>query len=162
MPAVSFSALPDDARVWVFGSSDALSGESERELLAHVDAYLQGWHAHGTPLSCAREWREGRFLAIGVDQSTAGASGCSIDSLFRILQGLEKSLGTSLVAGGRVFYRDQAGAVECVDRPTFGARARAGVIGEETPVFDTSVTTADEYRRRFERVVRDSWHAALV
>lgn len=161
MPVVSFSALPDDARVWVFGTSDALSTESERELLANVDAYLQGWHAHGAPLSCAREWRDGRFLAIGVDQSTAGASGCSIDSLFRILQGLERSLGTSLVSGGRVFYRDEQGVV-CVDRPTFGARARAGVIGEDTPVFDTSVTTAADYRDHFERAVRESWHASLV
>ena len=162
MPVVSFGALPDDARVWVFGSSNVLSGEPERELLAAVDGHLGTWHAHGAPLTCARDWRDGRFLVIGVDQSTAGASGCSIDSLFHILQGIERSLGTSLVAGGRVFYRNPDGEVVAVDRPTFGARARAGLIDEETPVFDTSVTTAGDYRARFERPVKESWHAALV
>ncbi len=162
MPVVSFSALPDDARVWVFGSSNALSGEPERELLEIVDTHLRNWHAHGTPLTCAREWRDGRFLVVGVDQSAAGASGCSIDSLFHSLLGIERSLGTSLVAGGRVFYRGADGAVVCVDRPGFGARARAGAIDEETTVFDTSVTTAADYRARFERAVKESWHAALV
>ena len=42
-----------------------------------VDAFLDQWNAHGSALTCAREWRDDRFLAIGVDQSTAGASGCS-------------------------------------------------------------------------------------
>lgn len=162
MPAVTFDALPGDARVWVFASSDALTNEGEQELLRQVDDHLERWHAHGAPLRSAREWRDGRFLAIGVDQSTAGASGCSIDGLFRVLQSMERALGTSLVAGGRVFYRDTAGGVVCVDRQTFAARARDGVIAGETTVFDTSVTTADDYRTGFERAVRESWHASLV
>ena len=51
------------------------------------------------------------------------ASGCSIDGLFRTLQTLERALGTRLVAGGRVFYRDARGAVCAVSRAEFTARA---------------------------------------
>ena len=109
MPRVPFEMLPDEGRIWVFGVSAALSADSTASLLREVDDYLDGWSAHGAPLTCARDWRDGRFLAIGVDQSTAGASGCSIDALFRILQGTERSLGVALVAGGRVFHRDAAG-----------------------------------------------------
>ena len=162
MPQVTFDALPDDARVWVFGASAPLDDEAAAALLSEVDAYLRQWQAHGAPLTCARDWHAGQFLAIGVDQSTAGASGCSIDALFRILQGLERSLGASLVAGGRVFYRDATGAVQCVDRPTYAARARAGVLGSDTPVFDTTLTSARDYRDRFERPAAASWHAQLV
>ena len=162
MPKVMFEALPDDARVWVFGAQAALSPESEASLLRHVDAYLGDWSAHGMPLTCAREWRDGRFLVIGVDQSTAGASGCSIDALFHILRDLERSLGASLVGGGRVFYRDARGAVQCVDRATFSVRSRSGEIGGDTPVFDTTVTSAAQYRTTFERRASTSWHAQLV
>lgn len=162
MPMVPFDSLPDDARVWVFGASDALRGDLEDALLRHVDSWLAGWQAHGAPLTCARDWRDGHFLAIGVDQSAAGASGCSIDALFHILQGLERTLGTSLVAGGRVFYRDARGDVQCVDRGAYAIRARAGEIGGATPVFDTTVTTAEAYRARFERPALASWHAQLV
>lgn len=162
MPRVLFGELPDDARVWVFGARDLLGVEEERSLLRHVDEYLAAWSAHGVPLTCARDWRDGRFLAIGVDQSTAGASGCSIDALFHILRDLERSLGTSLVGGGRVFYRDARGEVQGVDRATFSVRSRSGEIGADTPVFDTTLTTAADYRARFERPASTSWHAQLV
>ena len=99
MPVVSFETLPDAARVWVFGSEAPLTEDGTAALLRGVDEYLADWKAHGAPLTVAREWRDGRFLAVAVDQSTAGASGCSIDGLFRVLQQLAGAAGTSLVAG---------------------------------------------------------------
>src|SRR5829696_1295432 len=110
MPAVNFEALPPDARVWVFASDRALQGEDAKMLLESVDAFLDAWKAHGAPLRSARTWRDGQFLAIGVDPTAEQASGCSIDGLFRGLRELEQRLATRLVAGGRVFYRDAAGA----------------------------------------------------
>ena len=162
MPAVPFASLPDDARLWVFAAADPVRGEAAERLLAEVDQFLDRWAAHGTPLRAAREWRDDRFLAVAVDQSTAGASGCSIDGLFRSLRALEPALGTSLLGGGRVFWRDAAGAVRTGDRPQFAAAARAGTVHGDTRVFDTSVTTAHDWRARFEGPARASWHGALL
>jgi hypothetical protein len=162
MPAVSFSELPDDARVWVFAATDRLTGDRATRLLRAVDDYLATWRAHGEPLKCARDWREDRFLAIGVDQSSAGASGCSIDALFRILQDLQSGIGTSLLGGARVFYRDDAGGVRVSDRHAFGSLAATGEVQGNTPVFDTTVTTAVAWRRDFERPLRESWHRDLA
>src|SRR5690349_23328787 len=91
MPVVEFSALPSEARVWVFASDKPLTGKDADTLLAEVDRFLAQWKAHGHPLRCAREWRDDRFLAIGVDPTKEQASGCSIDGLFRGLQTLERS-----------------------------------------------------------------------
>jgi hypothetical protein len=162
MPLIEFDALPDEARVWVFAASDDLTPDRAGVLIGAVDAYLAGWRAHGEPLTSARDWRDGRFLAVGVDQSTAGASGCSIDALFRILHGLQPSLGTTLLGGGRVFYRDRAGQVRVTERAELARLTAAGELGEETPVFDTAVTTAGEYRRRFERPLRESRYRATA
>ena len=158
MPLIPFGDLPDDARLWVFAASHPIGADGETDLLATVDQWLSEWKAHGMPLHCAREWRESRFLAIGVDQNTEGASGCSIDALFRVLQGLERTLGTRLLAGGRVFYRNEEGQVVCTDRAFF--RKLSG-IHDETRVFDTTITTVGEYRRAFERPLRESWHHEL-
>ena len=162
MPRVPFQSLPDDARVWVFGAANELTGQASDRLLAAVDDFLAEWNAHGSPLVCGRDWRDNRFLAIGVDQSTAGASGCSIDGLFRTLARLEPELGTSLLGAGRVYFRDDAGRVNTASRNAFNQLAREGRVGPETPAFDTSVTTAAAWRGRFERPVRDSWHAELI
>src|SRR5947207_9383899 len=150
MPIVPFNSLPDSARVWVFASDQELSGAAADTLLAAVDQFLSQWRAHGMPLSCAREWREDRFLAIGVDVEAEHASGCSIDGLFRTLQQLERTIGSRLVGGGRVFYRTRAG-IETATRDEFAERVREGAVARETPVFDTSLTGAGDWRQKFER-----------
>ncbi len=162
MPLVTFDSLPDDSRVWVFAADPPLQDAGAEQLLDDVERFLKGWQAHGEPLRVGYDWRESRFLTIAVDQSTAGASGCSIDGLYRTLRALEPALGASLVAGGRVFYREPSGAVAAVSRETFGDLAAAGAIRRTTPVFDTTITTLGEWRRTFERPLADSWHARLV
>src|SRR5687768_1901796 len=157
MPRVSFAELPDNARVWVFASDRQLRPDESKALLAEVDAWLDQWKAHGAPLRNARDWREDQFLAIGVDPTAEQASGCSIDALFRTLQQLGTRLGTSLVAGGRVFYRDADGKPKMAQRPD----ARR-VITMDTNVFDTSLTDAASYRASFERPARDTWVRTLV
>jgi hypothetical protein len=162
MSVVNFDQLPDDARVWIFASDRALDGEDAHNLLAHVDRFLDAWKAHGSPLRSAREWKHDRFLAIGVDPTAEQASGCSIDGLFRGLQSLERSLGTGLVAGGRVFYRDAEGRPQLATRADVSTLAARGVLADATPVFDTSITDARAWRDRFERPLRDSWVASLL
>jgi hypothetical protein len=148
--------------VWVFSAAAELSADASGRLLDAVDDFLSQWNAHGSPLVCARDWRDDRFLAIGVDQSTAGASGCSIDGLFRTLARLEPELGTTMLGGGRVYYRDSQGGVNVATRPAFNQLARDGQVGPDTSVFDTSVTSASAWREAFERPVRESWHAQLI
>jgi hypothetical protein len=162
MPLVPFSALPDDARLWVFAAAAPLDDVDEQKLLAAVDGYLLQWKAHGHPLTAARDWRDERFLAIAVDQRTEGASGCSIDGLFRTLQGLERAIGTTLVAGGLVFFRDSLGLVHALSREDFELLARKGNASVATPVFDTTVATVGDYRTRFERAAGESWHRTLL
>jgi hypothetical protein len=162
MPRVSFDALPDDARVWVFAAASELPGSASEQLLGAVDDFLGQWTAHGEPLVCSRAWRDDRFLAVGVDQSTAGASGCSIDGLFRTLARLERALGTTMLGGGRVYYRDADGRVTVTTRAAFNQLVVEGRIGPDTPVFDTAITSAVAWRDGFERPMRESWHAQLV
>ena len=162
MPHVSFDSLPASARVWVFGSEHPITDVAAEQLLGRVDGFLDGWAAHGTPLHSSRDWRDHRFLTIAVDQSRAGASGCSIDGLFRVLRDLEEILGTTLLGGGRVYYRGPDGSVVSASRELFGALGASGDIGPETRVFDTTVQSLGEWRERFEQKLADSWHARLV
>ena len=159
MPYVPFDTLPDSSRVWVFGSERTLDDSESARLLGEVDRFLEHWQAHGHPLFSGRDWREGRFLTVAVDQTTAGASGCSIDGLHRALHALESSLDTTLLVGGTVFYRGTDGEVRAVTRADFAALARDGEIGADTAVFDLSLETLGEWRERFEQPARLSWHS---
>lgn len=162
MPLVPLEELPDSARTWVFGADKTLEAPATDTLLREVDRFLSQWNAHGAPLTVGRDWKDGRFLTVAVDQSTAGASGCSIDGLFRSLKSLEPKLGASMVTSGLVFYRDIKGKIHSVDRERFTALSAEGKIQPDTRVFDPAMTTLGEWRVRFEVDAAKSWHAGLL
>jgi len=162
MPIVDFDALPDSARIWVYGADRDLSEDAETTLLKTVDAFLSGWAAHGVPLHSARHWDEHRFLTIGVDKTKEGASGCSIDGLFRTLKSLEPEIDAHIVTSGLVYYRGRDGSIHSVTRDEFSDVAATGEVTGETEVFDLTVTTLNEWRSRFKSRAVDSWHASLM
>ncbi|MDB4872261.1 MAG: hypothetical protein JWL97_3265 [Gemmatimonadales bacterium] len=162
MPSVQIQDLPDSSRTWVFGADRNLDEPATDLLLSETDRFISQWRAHGAPLTAARDWKYGRFLVVAVDQSTAGASGCSIDGLFRSLKALEPRLGASLITSGLLFYRGQKRDIESVDREQFSALSAKGEIGPDTRVFDPTVTTLGELRARFELNAAESWHAKLL
>jgi len=159
MPLVPFETLPDSARVWVFGSDRHINEEGTQTLMKAVEDFLSEWKAHGEPLTVGYEWRFGRLLVVGVDQRTAGASGCSIDGLFRVLQELGPKIGATLVGGGRVYYRDGNGQVQSAERTELKALAASGAISDDSVVFDTSLTDLGSLRSGFEKAARKSWAA---
>ncbi len=162
MPIVDMEKMPDTSRVWVFGSDRPLAPGKDQVLLTEVDRFLGGWKAHGAPLTVGRSWKHDRFLTIAVDQSTEGASGCSIDGLFRALKALEPQLGASLVTSGCVFFRDQSGNIMCELRDRFSELGSEGKVSPSTQVFDATVTSLGEWRARFELKAGESWHAGLL
>lgn len=161
--SVPLTELPGTARVWIYGTDRRLP-EAEREaVLSDLRAFVDAWTAHGAALRAGADWIEGRFAVIAVDETSAPASGCSIDAMVRRLAAIETRYGCSLLDGTRVFYRDESGAIEGCDRAAFGARAAAGTIGADTPVFDPTIETLGQLRAgRLERPLARSWHRRLT
>lgn len=158
MPRVPFADLPDDARLWVFPLSRSLTPREESEVLAGVDAFLEEWAAHGTPLTAGRDWIEGRFLLVAVDETTAPPSGCSIDSLARVLKEVGSRLGVSFLDHAPVWFR-QDGVLNQVGRKAFRDLVEEGRVGLETPVFDNTITHLSQLRAgEWERPAGTSWH----
>lgn len=158
MPRIPFDQLPDDARLWVFPTSRPLTPSEEEEMVARVDAFLDQWVAHGAPLSAGRDWREGRFLLVAVDEASAPPTGCSIDSLARMLRDLGREWDVSFLDHSPVWYRKDGEAVP-VSRRDFKSMAEAGEVSLETPVFDNAVTRVSQLRgSEWEKPAGASWH----
>jgi hypothetical protein len=160
MPRIEFSALPDRARLWVFAADRAIA--HPEPLLDAVDAHLTQWAAHGVPLVCARDWREDHFLAIAVDEAATGASGCSIDGLFRTISRVQPQVGADLLASGCVAWRDESGTIRVAPRAAFESLAADHQVKNTTPVFETLVETVGEWRKTFERPASESWVQGLL
>src|SRR6266699_1925521 len=116
MPLARFEDLPDHARLWTFPASRRLTEEEAVPFLAATDEFLAGWTAHRVPLAAGREWRYDQFLFVAVDETAAGASGCSIDALVRSVRMLERDLAVTLSDNRPVWFRAVAGKIRCVSR----------------------------------------------
>ena len=159
MPRIAFEHLPDEARLWIFSAARPLSEVEQAQLLTIVDRFIDQWGAHNVPLTAARELRYDRFLFVAVDQRTAGASGCSIDALFRQVRVLEREIGIELLNDTPVLFR-QGAVIERVPRERFAELAAAGTVDLDTTVFDTTLTSVSDVRAgRWETPVARAWHA---
>lgn len=156
---VAFDTLPDHARLWVFGTARPLSDAEAETILGRVDRFLREWNAHGHPVVGSRDLRYGRFLLIAADERATGVSGCSTDSLYRVLKELESNLHTGLLDTSLVFYRDVDDEIRAVSRPDFRELAMEGAVDGETTVFDNTVRTTGDLREAWEKPLASSWHA---
>lgn len=153
---VPIDQLSNDAHIWIFGISPSLDAPRSERLLRRVEAFIDQWAAHGTPIRGAAEVREGSFLVIAADEHSE-KSGCSIDRMFGTLRELERELGVQILDSTRVFFRDN-GNVRAVGRGDFKNAADA-----DTRVFDVTAERLGEVRHgAWERRAADSWHARLL
>ena len=160
MPRIDFSAIPDRARLWVFVADVPVHDAAP--LLDAIDGHLAQWNAHGVPLVSGRELRDDRFLAIAVDEAATGASGCSIDGLFRTISRVQSQVGADLLASGRIAWRDGSGAIRVSTRSEFETLAAAGTVTSHTRVYGTLAETVGEWRTRFETSASESWASGLL
>lgn len=153
---VNIDQLSNDAHIWIFGISPSLDAHQSAAVLRRVDAFLDGWAAHGVPIRGARDLREGSFLVIAADENRE-RSGCSIDRMFGTLKELERELQVQILDSNRIFMRGES-SVRAVPRPEFRNAATS-----DTPVFDVLAERLGDVRTgAWERRAADSWHAKLL
>lgn len=165
MSLTPIDRLPDDSRVWIWGTRDAPDSREAASLLDTTRRFLEDWAAHGEALRAALDWRHHRFLHLAVDESRAAPSGCSIDAVTDHLARLEEELGLRLLDTSPVWFRDPGrnGSIRTVDRPEFRRMAREGRVDGTTVVFDLTVDRLGDVRAGgWELPAAESWHASLL
>lgn len=155
---VPFSELPGHSRLWIYQANRPFREEELPELNTHIQAFLEQWTAHGSELKAGYELPYNRFIVIGLDQSQASASGCSIDASVHFIQALEQKYGLDLLDKMNVTYK-QGEFVAHKSLLDFKKMAKDRAVGPNTVVFNNLVATKDEYTENWEVPASESWHA---
>ncbi len=159
----TFDALPDDARLWVFTFSRALTAAEEKALVDAMQPFIETWESHRRPVEAALGVAERHFVTIAAQIPGGDVSGCGIDALVRHLEDAADRLGVPLASGMDVALRGRDGNVQVMDRPTLKRLIQDGTVGADTPVFDASITTLGAWRGgAFVTPLTQSWMARYL
>ena len=94
---VEFSKISDESKVWIYSSEKKLNMNQIEYIENKISNHLVNWQSHKKDIEAAVQIVENRFLIIAVDETKVSASGCSIDSLYRLIQDIELQLSISLL-----------------------------------------------------------------
>lgn len=148
------------SRVWIYQSNQALNQTQLTEISTILQDFTASWSAHNQALKASFEIKYDRFLILIVDETQAGASGCSIDKSVHLMQDLEKKFGINLLDRFNIAYK-VGDKVESVDKAEFEKLIKLGTVNASTPVFNNMVSNYQDYQDKWETTIENSWHNSI-
>ncbi|MFS2186586.1 MULTISPECIES: ABC transporter ATPase [unclassified Mucilaginibacter] len=148
------------SRVWIYQSDRKLTDLEVQQIQPELDRFTTNWTAHNNQLKAKGEVRYNRFFILIVDESQAGASGCSIDKSVHFMQQVQQHLGINLFDRFNLAYREGE-EVLSLPRHDFEAKLKEGSINKETVVYNNLVQNLTELETKWEVPFKDSWHIQL-
>ena len=77
--------LHSSSKVWLYHSDRVFTDDESREIKIRIKEFTQSWISHNQALKAHGDLLYNRFAVLIVDESHAGASGCSIDTFAWLL-----------------------------------------------------------------------------
>lgn len=161
MPYEKLEMLPDSSRVWIYQANRPFNQEEQTRLQALLQQFAEQWTSHNRALRAHASLQHDRFIVLLVDESMAGASGCSIDKSVHFMQALEQEFGVRLFDRMNFAYL-QGEEIKTADRDQFIDLYQQGAITDETLVFDNLVKTKGDLSSGWQKPLAQSWHARMV
>jgi hypothetical protein len=152
--------ISENSRIWIYQSNRPFTSAEEQEIDKTLDEFVSQWQAHGNELTAKAEIRYNRFIILMVDESQAGATGCSIDKSVNLMKEIEKSFGVNLFDRFNIAYKENQ-QVLSIDRNGFEGLISEGKITPDTIVFNNLVATVKDLNTKWEVPFKESWHAQV-
>lgn len=158
---LDFITYPDTTRVWIYQSNRRFDKAAVPEVKAKIANFTQQWVSHNRALRANGDLYHDQFVILIVDESNAGASGCSIDSSVHFVKDLEQEFGVNLFDRMSFTYLEN-NEVKTASKDEFSALYNAGKLTDETLVFDNLVDNKGAFMEGWVKPLGESWHKRMV
>lgn len=155
--------LSPDSKVWIYQSSRNFSDQETGELCIVLEKFADEWAAHGKNLKAYATVQYKRFIVLMIDESQAGASGCSIDSSVHFMKEVEKQYGIELFNRLHLAYLTGNGdEVALVHKSELSKLIENQGINEDSTVFNNLVKNKYEFEHTWKIPLKESWAATAI
>ncbi len=151
-----------ESRIWVYTSDRRLSDTEVQQVQEALQTFTRDWTAHNQALKATAEVFENQCIILMVDESRAGASGCSIDKSVHFLEQLGRHIGADFFERMRFAWADENGSIHFVNRPELVAARQNGAVTDRTPMLNTLVQNRQDLLEKWLVPFGESWHRRVV
>lgn len=143
--------LPDSSRTWIYKADRFLNENEVTFIEQKLNAFIPSWAAHGKQLFAEAKVVDNLWIIIAADEAKEGASGCSIDKVFRLITELENELNISFTNRLILAYQEN----KEIKLTPLSAIKDLG-INAQTLIYDDTIQTLGDFHTRL-RKAEDSW-----
>lgn len=156
-----YEQMDATSKVWIYQSSQAFTDEEVSEINTQIQNFVTNWVSHNNALKAFGQLYHNRFIVLMVDESKAGASGCSIDKSVHFIKAMGHHHGMDFFDRMNFAYQKD-NEIKTAHRETFAELFQIGKIDNTTLVFDNLVKTKADFESKWLLPLKDSWHARMV
>jgi len=150
-----------ESRVWVYAANRPLTDSEAQYVREALHDFAQQWTAHNHALKATAEVFQNQFILLMVDETQAGASGCSIDKSIHVLEALGHQLGVDLFDRMRFAWVEN-GSMQFADRAGLIAQLEKSAIRPDTLMVNTLIQTKRDLQEKWLVPFAQSWHRRIV
>lgn len=148
----------DDSRVWIYQSNRQFNSKEALELSDALHRFIPQWKAHGMNVKGFGELFFDRWIMLMADEKQTGVSGCSTDSMFRLIKDIEQRFHAHLLdRQSLAFIINESVTVIPLDQ--LKQNLENGRLKQESLYFNNTVQTKKEFQDQWLIPLKESWIA---
>ncbi|MBK7811918.1 MAG: hypothetical protein IPO62_12815 [Saprospiraceae bacterium] len=154
-------AFSDESKIWIYPADKILADDFIPEIHHNIQAFSKTWASHGSNLKATGGIMHNCLVVLCVDQTQAGASGCSIDESVRFIKKLGEEYQIDFFNRMNFQYLEND-ILHMVKASDLAGYLERGQINMETLFFDNLVDTKYKFIHGWLKPLKDSWHLKFI
>ena len=148
----------DDSKVWIYQSNRRFTEAQQEEINEQLLQFYSQWTSHGTPVKGWARLVFGQFIVVLADEKASHVSGCSTDSMVRVIKSIERQYDTHLFDRLTLTFLVE-GDAQMLPLSQVPYALEKGYIRRETLLFNNTVATKEELMNKWLIPLKESWLA---
>jgi len=159
LSTISFSP---SSRVWIYQNTFPIEESRIYGMQERIREFAAEWVSHSKDLVAFGSLFHYQFVVLMVDETNAGASGCSIDSSVRFLKAFAAEEGLELFDRMKFCWMDDNEEIHTATKEEFEQLYANGTINDDTLVFNNLVKTRAEFEKSWITPLGECWMKRMV
>ncbi|MCB0525168.1 MAG: hypothetical protein R3A50_02915 [Saprospiraceae bacterium] len=158
----SLSTFAPESRLWVYVCDRTLTNAESGEIQEQLNWFCKQWTAHNQQLQAAAEVFKNQFVLLMVDETGAGASGCSIDKSVHFLEALGSQFNVDFFERMRFAWLDGESNYEFANVAELNEAVSQDKIADDSLMVNTLVQSKADLLEKWLVPFSKSWHRRIT